>query len=185
HALELCEHHQFVWLAEWTRCVLGDTRSRLGRLAEGTALIRRGIAGLFDIGVRGKLSEFTAYLAAALDREGATGDALETVEQALQLNSDEIYYRPETLRVRGEIQRKLGHVDLAESDFRSSIELAQRMGAKAWELRTTMSLARLLKSQCRGPEARSMLTQVFNSLMEGFDTADQTEAKLLLDELSR
>ena len=184
HSLELCEHHQFTWLAGWARCVLGDARSRLGRVAEGTAQIRRGIAGLLDIGVRGKLSEFTAYLAAALEREGATGDALETVEQALRLNPSEIHYRPEALRLRGELQRKLGHIDLAEADFHASIELAQRMDAKAWELRTTTSLARLLKSQSRCDEARTTLAEIYNWFTEGFDTADLKDAKALLEELA-
>ena len=184
HALELCEHHQFTWLAGWARCVLGDARSRMGRPAEGIALIRRGIAGLVDIGSRTLLSTYTAYLAAALEREGALRDALETVEQALRLNPNETHYRPETLRLRGELQHKLGHVVLAEADFRASIELAQRMGAKAWELRATASLARLLKSESRRDEAHAMLSEIYNWFTEGFDTADLKDAKALLDELS-
>ena len=53
---------------------------------------------------------------------------------------------------------KQGQPELAESDFRSSIALAQSMYGKAWELRATMSLARLLDKQGRRDEARTMLT---------------------------
>jgi predicted ATPase len=57
------------------------------------------------------------------------------------------------------------------------------MGAKAWELRTTMSLARLLAREGRCSEARAMLADVYNWFTEGFDTADLKDAKALLDEL--
>ena len=57
------------------------------------------------------------------------------------------------------------------------------MGAKAWELRAMISLARLLRKQGRRDDARVMLTEIYNWFTEGFDTADLKEAKALLDEL--
>ena len=57
------------------------------------------------------------------------------------------------------------------------------MGAKAWELRAKMSLARLLAKQGRRDEARTMLAEIYGWFTEGFDTADLKEAKALLDEL--
>jgi predicted ATPase len=58
------------------------------------------------------------------------------------------------------------------------------MDAKAWELRATMSLARLLASQGKRGEARAMLADIYNWFTEGFDTTDLKEAKALLDELN-
>jgi predicted ATPase len=58
------------------------------------------------------------------------------------------------------------------------------MDAKAWELRTAISWARLLASQGRADEARTMLAEIYNWFTEGFDTADLKEAKALLDELA-
>jgi predicted ATPase len=58
------------------------------------------------------------------------------------------------------------------------------MGAKAWELRATMSLARLLAKQDRCDEARAMLADIYGWFSEGFDTADLKEAKALLEELN-
>jgi predicted ATPase len=72
----------------------------------------------------------------------------------------------------------------AESCFREAIELAQRQQAKSWELRATMSLARLLAKQGRRDEARTMLAEIYNWFTEGFDTADLKDAKALLDELA-
>ena len=76
-----------------------------------------------------------------------------------------------------------GDSGLAEADFREAISLAQKMGAKAWELRATTSLARLLRENNRRDEARAMLAQIYNWFTEGFETADLKEAKALLDEL--
>jgi predicted ATPase len=58
------------------------------------------------------------------------------------------------------------------------------MSAKAWELRTTMSLARLLAQQGRRGEARTRLAEIYNWFTEGFDTADLKDAKALLDQLA-
>ena len=58
------------------------------------------------------------------------------------------------------------------------------MSAKAWELRTTMSLARLLENTGRRDEARTMLAEIYGWFTEGFDTPDLKDAKSLLDELT-
>ena len=182
--LELAEKHQFQILAALSRVGLGQARAHLGRAAEGIGLIRRGIAGMVEIGSRSGVSRVTAALAEAQEREGAMVEALETVEQALQANPDELIYRPETLRLRGELRIKQGQTELAETDFREAISLARNMRARGWELRATTSLARLLAKQCRRDEARSMLSEIYGWFTEGFDTADLKDAKALLDELS-
>ena len=112
-------------------------------------------------------------------------EALEAVERALEANPDELVFRPYILQLRGELQLKQKHIDKAEGDFRESIALARKMGAKAWGLRASMSLARQLAQQGRREEARTMLDEIYNWFTEGFDTADLKEAKALLDELSR
>jgi predicted ATPase len=89
------------------------------------------------------------------------------------------------VRIRGELRIKQGKQQEAEADFGESIIMARSLGAKAWELRTTMSLARLLDGQGRRDEARTMLAEIYNWFTEGFDTADLKDAKALLDELSR
>ena len=58
------------------------------------------------------------------------------------------------------------------------------MGAKTLELRSTVSLARLLASQGLRDEARAILGDIYNWFTEGFDTADLKDAKALLDELT-
>jgi tetratricopeptide (TPR) repeat protein len=184
-ALDLCEKHRFPNEAAVARCLLGCARAQLGHATEGIALIRQGIDALVQIGNRLSITGRMKNLASAQLRAGAIGDALETVEQALNFNPDNVVNIPEMLRIRGELRLKQGNLLLAEADFRDSIAMARSMGAKAWELRTAMSLARLLCDTDRRGEACTMLAEIYNWFTEGFATADLKDAKVLLDELSR
>src|SRR5439155_7620893 len=128
--------------AGYSRCTLGQARAQLGRVTEGIALIRQGIASLLERGLHLVIPRYIANLAEAHEREGNIVEALETVEQALQANPNQLMNRPQIFTVRGELRLKHGQTEMAGADFRDAIGLAQKMGAKAWELRATMSLAR-------------------------------------------
>jgi predicted ATPase len=183
-AVELSEQHQIPNYTVGAQCFLGTARANLGRATEGIALLRQGMAGMLGLGTRLAISIYPMWLSETQDREGATLAALETIEQALGANPDELIYRPEALRIRGQLRLKQAQTELAEDDFREAISLAWGMGAKAWELRATMSLARLLDQQGRRDPARTMLAEINNWFTEGFDTADLRDAKALLDELN-
>jgi len=182
-ALASCEEHGFAELAIWALSPLGLARAELGRIEEGVALLRQALASATERGPRTEITETLTHLAKAQALEGAVADALRTIDDALRANPQELYFRPETLRVRGELRLRQGDSALAEADFREAISLAQKMGAKAWELRATTSLARLLRENNRRDEARAMLAEIYNWFTEGFDTADLKDAKALLGEL--
>jgi class 3 adenylate cyclase/tetratricopeptide (TPR) repeat protein len=155
------------------RVILGWARANLGHTSEGVALIRRGLKD--GAGIRDALTA----LANAQALDGAIADALATIEKVLQANE----HRPEALNTRGELRLKQGQIELAETDFREAIALAQKMSAKAWELRASMSLARLLRDSGRCDEARTMFAEIYGWFTEGVDTADLKDAKALLDQL--
>jgi tetratricopeptide (TPR) repeat protein len=181
--LELSEKHQMPQFAEQARCFLGLARAWLGRPREGVALIRQGIADMATIGTQN--DTFTVALAESQALSGAIGDALDTIEQVLQPNRPDNIMRPEAFRLRGELRTKQGWREPAEADFCKALTLAHSMGAKAYELRATMSLARLLRDSDRRDEAHAMLAEIYNWFTEGFDTPDLKDAKALLDELGR
>jgi class 3 adenylate cyclase/tetratricopeptide (TPR) repeat protein len=183
-ALEVAED-QFPNEAAMERIVLGQARAQLGHSAEGIALMRQGIVAMLESGQRLGVGIQSARLAQAQSSAGFLNDALDTMERAQQYDFDEPIFRPEILKVRGELRLKQQQTDIAESHFREAIALAHRMGAKAWELRAAMSLAGLLRDTNRRHEARTILAEIYNWFTEGFDTADLKEAKALLDELSR
>ena len=126
---------------------------------------------------------FLTWLAEAQALGGALAESLRTLVEALTVNPDERFWRPETLRVRGDIRRQQGEDELAEADFRAAIALAREMSAKAWELRAATSLARLWCERGRHAEARDLLAPVYGWFTEGFDTADLKDAAALLAEL--
>jgi predicted ATPase len=84
---------------------------------------------------------------------------------------------------RGELQLRLDRAEAAETDFRDAITLAQKIGAKAWELRAAMSLVHMLRKRGDLAEARDLLARLYASFTEGFDTMDLKDAKALLKEL--
>ncbi|MBV8453671.1 MAG: hypothetical protein JOZ29_15580, partial [Deltaproteobacteria bacterium] len=184
-ALSLAERHQFQQLVAHAECILGYARTEVGRINEGIALMRLGIRHLHEVRALGDVPYFMTLLAAVIADSGDSAEALETIERALAAPSDALSSKPETLRIRGELRLKHGQNKAAEADFHESLALARSMGAKAWELRTTMSLARLLDQQGRRDEARAMLTEIYNWFTEGFDTPDLKDAKALLDQLSK
>jgi predicted ATPase len=92
-------------------------------------------------------------------------------------------FEAELYRVKGELSLMETETAAAESAFRHAIAVARGQGAKSWELRATMSLARLLKEQSKTEEARRMLAEIYGWFSEGFDTPDLKEAKALLEEL--
>jgi class 3 adenylate cyclase len=123
-----------------------------------------------------------AYLAAGRPRGG-----LEALNEGLELalRTGTRLFEAEMRRLRGELllmgDNRAG-IEAAQC-FRDAIEVARWQRAKSWELRATTSLARLLASQGKRDEARTMLTDVYNWFTEGFDTADLRDAKALLEEL--
>jgi predicted ATPase len=72
----------------------------------------------------------------------------------------------------------------AESYFEHALAVARQQQAKSWELRATMSMARLWRDQGKRDEARELLAPIYGWFTEGFDTLDLKEAKALLDDLS-
>jgi tetratricopeptide (TPR) repeat protein len=123
----------------------------------------------------------TAYLTAGRTDEGlAITERLigECEAGGVRLHEADLY------RLKGELLAADAPITDAEDCFRTAITVAQRQQAKSWELRATLSLARLLMRQNRRDEARSMLAQIYGWFTKGFDTADLKDAKALLDELS-
>jgi class 3 adenylate cyclase/ribosomal protein L40E len=181
--LAICEEHGIPYPRHLARTTLGWARAQLGDPAEGVSLIRVGLAGLAEAGARWGITDQLTRLAEAQTFDGMIDDALITIEEALLANLEESVFRPNALTCRGDLRLKVGQTKMAEADFREAIALAQKMQAKAWELRAAMSLARLLAAQGKRDEARAMLANIYNWFTEGFDTADLKDAKALLEEL--
>jgi hypothetical protein len=96
---------------------------------------------------------------------------------------EERFFYAEILRLKGWMLSLKGDVEGAERNFLASLDWARRQQAKMWQLRTSLSLARLWQSQGKRREAYELLAPVYNWFTEGFDTKDLLDAKALLAEL--
>jgi tetratricopeptide (TPR) repeat protein len=178
------EEHGFPLFASIGRVLYGYAVAHRGRVEEGIEAIRLGLLQQREIGCHMGNTLHLAFLAEAQGVAGQLEQALQTVEEASRANPQELLYRPHILQVRGELRLKLGQSELAEGDFREAVALAQKMSAKAFELRAAMDLARMLEARGDRPAARDLLAPLYTSFTEGFDTPDLKEAKALLDELA-
>jgi class 3 adenylate cyclase/predicted ATPase len=121
-----------------------------------------------------------AYMQAARFRE-----ARAALDEGLALaeKNDERLQEAELQRLKGELllAESPDQAVAAEDCFRQAIETARRQQSRAWELRATMSLARLWQRQGRRDEARDALATVYEMYTEGFTMPDLVDAKALLE----
>jgi class 3 adenylate cyclase/predicted ATPase len=117
------------------------------------------------------------------------------IDEASVLNADNIthcretgdcYMEPECVRLQGELTLQAENPDIEAADrlFREAILIAQMHGAKSWELRAAMSLARLLRSRDRRADAVECLEPVLNWFTEGLETEDIRQAGNLMAALA-
>ena len=164
----------------WALVHLGAPEEGFDQIGRGMAILptTTGVAGHF---FRRLLAE--VYLVAKRVDDGlrVVSEGLRDLEGSkLRIDHTELH------RLKGELLllQDVSGANEAESCFREAIEIARRQQAKSWELRATMSLARLLGKQNRREEARAMLAEIYGWFTEGFDTPDLKDAKGLLDELA-
>ena len=100
-------------------------------------------------------------LAEAHGRAGRIEEGLEALTHALAVmhSTGESFYEAEVHRLKGELLRSQ-NISEALICLQRAIDVARKQGAKSLELRATTSLARLLPSEGRRDEARSMLTEI-------------------------
>ena len=132
-------------------------------------------------------TSFLSHLALAYAELGQFDDAWRYIDDAISTieTTKERWFEAETNRIAGEIALKSPERDAAKAQgyFERALALARQQQAKSWELRASMSLARLRRGQGKPQQARELLAPVYGWFTEGFDTLDLKEAKALLDEL--
>ena len=164
----------------------GWALAQQGRHDEGQELIAKGSAAWRATGMTINLPWFLMALAEAYGKGGQTEKALGIIAEVLDIlqKTKEGWYEAEVHRLKGEVlYDDGGRIGEAESCFQQSLKIARQQRAKSWELRTSISLARLWQQQGKTDEAQQLLSGIYNWFTEGFDTKDLQEAKGLLEEL--
>ena len=195
----LCQWSQCQALAERGLEMAGQSRLRFmhagfsmhrgaalvwqGRVEEGIVVLRQGFDALLATGTRMLLACWYTRLGESYLLAGRRQEGLEAVEESFRHN-EEAWWLPEQHRVHAELLLLApGNEAEAEVEFRKALEIARGQGSRSLELRSAMSLARLLRKQDRAAEGKDILARCYAWFTEGFDTPDLREAKELLGQL--
>jgi predicted ATPase len=188
----LGEEKGFLFFVGVGKFKLGWVAAHQGRLEEGLAKLQQALDLYRATGVRFTLTDLLGSLAEAHGMAGDMEEGLEFMSQALAEveRGGERYYEAELYRIKGELLLKKAErgdraamESEAEACFRKSLAVARGQEGKSFELRTAVSLGRLLKRHGQESEARKLLEDIYGWFTEGFDMPDLKEAKSLLEEL--
>jgi predicted ATPase len=157
-----------------------------GQAQEGLGLLKQAQAELCAIRCTIGMPMLLMWLAEAHAMLGQPAEERDCLAEAAKLieTTDERAYEAEWHRVSGNLRTAAGDQSRAEQHYRQAIAVAERQSAKLFQLRASISLARLWRDQGRQAEARDLLGPIYGWFTEGFDAPDLTEAKALLEELA-
>jgi adenylate cyclase len=146
--------------------------------------MKQGLLGYRDTGGSLERPYWLAMLAESYQSTGRIGEALATVELALQECRDAGvgFFEAELHRMKGELilAQDTSDATIAEHSFLEALDIARRQLAKSLELRAAVSLSRLLESRGEEQRARRMLTGVFGWFSEGMSSCDLRAAEAFL-----
>ncbi|WP_421914412.1 ATP-binding protein [Mesorhizobium sp.] len=166
------------------RCFEGQLAIRRGDNEHGIKLIQRCLHGLHALRYELMTTSFNISLAQAFAATGRIDEGISLVDAAIQSveQNGDACYMPELLRVKANLLLNLPvQLDgLAQACFTESLALSRRQGALAWELRTSIDLARLSAARGNTPQARALLQPVVIQFADGAKTADLQTAQSLL-----
>jgi tetratricopeptide (TPR) repeat protein len=174
------EHDLSYWLP-MGRLFRGIALGRQGRADEAASEADRAIAAYRATRSRLILPMLLGGLLDCYKQAGRIPEAIGTLDDALAVISSGRFYAAELNRQRGELlllQNPANTKD-AEESFLSAVDIAQRQNAKSWELRATISLARLLSDTGRRAQALTMLAEIYNWFTEGFDNSGSETGQVI------
>jgi class 3 adenylate cyclase/predicted ATPase len=187
-AIALSSEHGFLHWKHQATILHGWALTELGQLAEGLSQIRTGLDGYEALDSWLASCWFRSMLASAYGRAELPDAALRTLKDALAIatRTGDHFFLAEVYRMRGESTLAQGGPTAmpdAEDLFRQSLEVARQQSALSWELRTAVSLARLLRETGRHAQAAELILPVCHNFTEGFGTPDMRDAIQLISEL--
>ena len=151
----------------------------------GLELLRGALGTLHAQQFNLLITDFIGASAEGLRKTGRFEDALFTIDGAIARakNSGVEFYLSELLRIKSQILAAQHDREPAMNCLTEALAVARAQSALAWELRSTMALARMLSEGGQRDQARHTLAVVYDRFTEGFETADLKRACALLEDL--
>jgi predicted ATPase/DNA-binding winged helix-turn-helix (wHTH) protein len=131
------------------------------------------------------IAGFVGASAEGLRETGQFEDALFAINEAIAraTNSGVELSLSDLLRIKSQILIARHEREEALSCLTESLTVARAQSALAWELRSTIAMARMLCEDGQREQARHRLAVVYDRFTEGFETADLKRARALFEEL--
>jgi len=166
----------------------GCISAMTGKGLDAVQMIPSALTALRSTGTTFWMPLYLPYLARAYAELDQFNDAWRCIGEAMTAveTTEERWCEAEIHRAAGEISLMSPDRDTAKAGayFERALTVARQQQAKSWELRASMSLARLWRDQGQVQQARDLLAPVYGWFTEGFDTRDLRDAKALLEELA-
>lgn len=183
--IAMCREFGLAQEVEWGRSFQGLALADLGRAEEGVEQLRDSLDVQQRLNAGLLRPTFLAHLAEALLKANRPDEGLAALDEAEAWaeRTLERYYLAEIHRLRAELLRLKGDEARAAASFEAALAFARQQGARSFELRAAMGLARLVSGRGHVREARDLVAGVHRGFSEGFETGDLVEARALLGEL--
>jgi class 3 adenylate cyclase/tetratricopeptide (TPR) repeat protein len=157
-----------------------------GEASSAVRLIERGMSGFMATGARQHVPGAESLLAESYLALGSVDDALKhsTAGERMAHETQQYFYLPEVLRVKGRSLEAAGEPIEAEAAFKEALVAARKQGARNLELRIATNLAQILTNRSAKNEARALLEPVFRNAEEGIALYDYQNAHTMLSNLA-
>jgi predicted ATPase len=167
-------------LRGWADVTQGKCDKGIVQLQHGMAMHDRSPAGL-------RKAYYAALLVEGYLRRGDVDSGLSQIEASLARVKDvgDHHWRPELLRLRGDLLALVPDQKAAEKAFKEALACAREQRCRMLELRAAVSLSRLWAAEGESGRAHALLSPLYAEFTEGFDTYDLKDAKALRDQLSQ
>ena len=158
-----------------------------GDASNALRMITSGISAYRSTGATAWMAMILSYMARNCAALGKFEDAWRCIDEALLTveTTKERWREAEVHHTAGEIALMAPNPDAAKAEeyFERALVVARAQQAKSWELRATMSMARLWRDQGKRRQAHDLLAPVYGWFTEGFGTLDLKQARALLEQL--
>jgi predicted ATPase/DNA-binding winged helix-turn-helix (wHTH) protein len=157
----------------------GEAQAGVGSLREALEIMQAEQYHVIRTTVMGALAE-------GLRKIGQLEEALFTIDGAIAsaTHTATEFDLPELLRIKGKILAARKDREFAKTCLRASIAKARAQNALSLELRSAMTLARLLREDGECTQARQCVAGVYDRFTEGFDTLDLKLAHAVITQVA-
>jgi tetratricopeptide (TPR) repeat protein len=190
--IAICDEHGIAQERVWAMAVHGWALAHSGKPDEGIRELEASIGIQRSRHAELNLTYALRQLAESLNVKGSWIAGRDAAREGLKISErhGEVASKVELYRIMGESARalaKTGEIEAAmhtrsgstlspEACFRAAVDLARKQGAKSFELRSTVALAREQLDRGLVQESKELVTNIRAQFTEGLDTQDIRDA---------